>query len=108
MEPKKAESISGVAHAVVDRNREIMEEGVDAAMQHTKEAIREVSHKAQDTIDQTVDRTVKRLEWSWEQQLQRIEEYLHAHPWIVLGGLMLAGYFIERMQRPKGMRQLRR
>lgn len=72
------------------QNVEAIEAGVDTAMDQTKEAVPQLGNQVQEAVDHTVNR----LEWSWEKQRPKIEAYMATHPWVVLGGLVLAGYLI--------------
>lgn len=100
MDPKKPDTISGAAQAVVEHNVATLEAGVDTAMQHTKEAIRQLGDKAEEAVDHAFNHL--------EQQRPKIEQYIAAHPWLILGGLVVAGYLISGIQRVKGEPYLRR
>ena len=86
---------AGEAHGVVSRNLDVVESDVDSAIDSTKQIVHELRGKAQKVADAWLDR----VNQSWEEQRPRIERYMDAHPWIVLGGLLLLAYLFSGNER---------
>jgi hypothetical protein len=87
-------NIVGAAQGVVTHNLDSMESKVDTAI---KDAVHEVRSEA----EQVVDHTLNRFKGTWEQQRPKIEEFMALHPWMVLGGLVLLGYFFAGSRRTR-------
>lgn len=92
---RNRERAGGDAHGVVNRNLDVVESGVDTAIDSTKQVVHELRGKAQEVADGWLDRVNR----SWEEQRPRVERYMDAHPWIVLGGLLLLAYLFSASDR---------
>ena len=82
------------AHGVISQNLDTVESGVDIAVETAKEAVHELRGKAQELAGDTV----KSVQRTWNKKRPRIERYMEAHPWIVLGGLFLLAYIFSAEQ----------
>lgn len=91
-EPGKEENIVGTAQGLVAHNLEAVEAGVDTI-------IEEVVHEVRSQAQEAVAYALNRVKGTWDQQRPTIEEYMASHPWIVLGSLLLIGYFFSGTQR---------
>jgi hypothetical protein len=87
-------NIAGAAQDVLTQNLNSVEAKVDTVL---KDAIHEVRSEAEDVVDQTLNR----FKGTWEQQRPKIEDFMASHPWMVLGGLLLLGYFFAGTQRAR-------
>jgi hypothetical protein len=87
-------NIVGTAQEVVTQNLDSVEAKVDTVI---KDAIHEVRSEAEEVVDHTLNR----FKGTWEQQRPRIEDFMASHPWMVLGGLLLLGYFFAGTQRAR-------
>lgn len=90
-----AEAGAEGARGVVTENLDAVESGVDTAIDSAKGAVHEFRGKVQELADAMLDR----VNDSWEQQRPRVEAYMHAHPWVVFGGLILLAYFLSGNQQ---------
>lgn len=88
------DNVVGSAQDVVTQKLAAVEANVDTAIQ---DVVHEMRSEAQDVVDQALNR----LQATWERQRPKIEGYVAAHPWIVLGGLVLAGYLFAGRQRSR-------
>ena len=84
----------GAAQDVVTQNLDSVEARVDTVI---KDAIHEVRSEAEEVVDNTLNR----FKGTWEQQRPKIEDFMASHPWMVLGGLLLLGYFFAGTQRAR-------
>ncbi len=91
-QPKMEGNIVGAAQGVVTQNLDSVEAKVDTAI---RDAVHEVRSEAEEVVDQTLNR----FKGTWEQQRPKIEEFMASHPWMVLGGLLLLGYFFAGTKR---------
>ena len=85
----------GQARAVVRQNLDVVESGVDTAIDGAKQVVHELRGKAQEVTDAMLDRVNR----SWQDQRPRIEAYMDAHPWVVFAGLVLLAYVFSGNQR---------
>jgi|SRR5690242_5560566 hypothetical protein len=85
------------ARGVVNQNLDAVETGVDTAIDGARDVVHEFRGKVQELADALLDR----VNDSWEQQRPRIEAYMHAHPWVVFGGLILLAYLVSGNQHGK-------
>ena len=83
------DKIAGSAQQVVDQELDAVEGGVNA-IASTKDAVHELRNEAEDIID----RAFGRFKELWQDQQPKVEKYIASHPWLVLGGFLLVGYFI--------------
>ena len=77
------------------QNLDAVETGIDSAIDGAKQVVHEFRGKAQEIADAMLDRVNR----SWEEQRPRMEAYMNAHPWLVLGGLVLLAYLFSGNQR---------
>jgi uncharacterized protein YjbJ (UPF0337 family) len=82
--------IAGTAQQLVNGELDTVEGGVDNAIDSTKDAVHELRNEAEDIID----RAFGRFKELWQDQQPKVEKYIASHPWLVLGGFLLVGYFI--------------
>ena len=91
------------ARRAVKHQLDSVESGVDTVIDGANEAAHELRGKAREMADAILDRVTR----SWEDQRPRVEAYMNAHPWLVLGGLILLAYMLSgingRLER-SGMR----
>jgi hypothetical protein len=80
---------------VVNANLDVLETGADTAIDGAKQIVHEFRARAQEIADAMLDR----VNQSWEEQRPRMEAYMNAHPWLVLGGLVLLAYLLSENQR---------
>ena len=83
------------AREVVSQHLDAVESGVDNAIDGSKQVVHDLRCKAQEAADTLLDRVNR----SWEKQRPRIEAYMEAHPWVVLGGVILLAYVFSADQR---------
>ena len=83
------DKIAGSAQQVVDQELDAVEGGVNA-IASTKDAVHELRNEAEDIID----RAFGRFKELWQDQQPKVEKYIASHPWLLLGGFLLVGYFI--------------
>jgi hypothetical protein len=91
-QPRKEEDLVGAAQGAVTQNLDAVESKVDTV-------IADAVHEVRSEAEQVVDQTLTRFKGTWEQQRPKIEEFMATHPWMVLGGLLLLGYFFAGTQR---------
>jgi hypothetical protein len=82
--------IAGTAQQLVNGELDTVKGGVDNAIDSTKDAVHELRNEAEDIID----RAFGRFKELWQDQQPKVEKYIASHPWLVLGGFLLVGYFI--------------
>lgn len=88
----RAEGRSDNAEGIVTQKLADVEAKVDTAI---KDVIHEARNEAQGVVDQTMDR----VKGAWDEQRPKIEQFMTAHPWVVLGGLVLLGYLFSGNRR---------
>lgn len=86
--------VAGAAQGVVTQNLDSVEAKIDTMI---KGAVHEVRSGAEEVVDDTLNR----FRGAWEQQRPKIEEFMASHPWMVLGSLLLLGYFFAGTQRAR-------
>ncbi len=69
-------------------------------------AIQDVIHEARNEAQEVVDHTMNRVKGAWEAQRPKIEQFMAAHPWAVLGALLLLGYLLSSNRRSQYQERL--
>jgi hypothetical protein len=98
---RRGKQEAGDARGVVNENLDAVESSVDRAIDSAKDVVHDFRGKAQDVTDAML----ARINQSWERQQPRIKAYMDAHPWVVVGGLVLLAYLISEKQRTKETRR---
>lgn len=91
---RTTDKLAGAAKTVADEGLNTVEAAVNSAINSTKDAVHELRSDAVEAVNQTVDQTVGSVKETLEQQRPRFEQYIAAHPWIMLGGLLILGYLL--------------
>src|SRR4051794_4528416 len=91
---RREDTLVGAAQGAVTHNLDAVEETVDTA-------IADAVHEARSGAQQVVDQTLNRVRGKWEEQRPKIEDYMAAHPWMVLAGLLVVGYLLAGIQRSR-------
>lgn len=93
METNQAkEGMTDTAEGIVTQKLTEVETKVDTA-------IKDVIHEARNEAQGVVDQTMERVKGAWDEQRPKIEQFMAAHPWVVLGGLVLLGYLFSSNRR---------
>jgi len=81
--------VAGTVETVTDtvQTMENTVENVKESIQETVETVTGTVHNTVDAVEQTVSKTVKKVK-----SLFDISHHVERHPWLMLGGSMLAGY----------------
>lgn len=97
---RTSEKVADSAKAVADDGLHTMKEAVNTAMESTQGIVQELQSDAVEAVNQTVGRTIDRVRESLDRQRPRVEHYISAHPWIVLGSLLLFWYLLPGKREP--------
>lgn len=92
---RTSDKLAGAAKTVADEGMNTVETAVNPAIDSTKDAVHELRNDAMEAVNQTVDQTVGSVKETLEQQRPRFEQYIAAHPWIMLGGLVILWYLLS-------------
>lgn len=92
---RTSDKLAGAAKTVADEGMNTVETAVNTAIDSTKDAVHELRNDAMEAVNQTVDQTVGSVKETLEQQRPRFEQYIAAHPWIMLGGLVILWYLLS-------------
>jgi hypothetical protein len=88
MSPQRENRIAGSAQTVVGETLDTLESELDTATENTVHELRSQTQKI-------ADPALNRLTQCVDEKIPKLEAYMASHPWVVLGGLLLVGYWFS-------------
>lgn len=77
---------------LVGQNLDKVEAQIDSTVDSAKEAVHELRGQAQEAAD----RTLTSFGGAWGRMQEKLDTQMERHPWLVLGSLLVLGYFLNR------------
>ena len=74
----------------MNQKLDTVEDGMDNAIDSTKDAVHELRNEAEDIVDRAFGHFTE----LWQDQQAKVEKFMASHPWLLLGGFLLVGYLI--------------
>ena len=83
--------IAGSVHAVVGETLDTLESELDTA---TENSVHELRSQTQKIADLALNRLAQYV----DEKIPKLEAYMASRPWVVVGGLLLVGYWFSHSQ----------
>ncbi|ALA59171.1 hypothetical protein [Nitrospira moscoviensis] len=94
-QPERRDEVRTSVHEAIDQDLDQVEAKIDSTIDRAKGSV----HDIRTQLEEAADRTLERLMESWGETRRRLEAKMADHPWMVLGILLLAGYFLSEERR---------
>jgi ElaB/YqjD/DUF883 family membrane-anchored ribosome-binding protein len=92
-EPKVVEAVQGLVSENLDR--------VEAHLDSTVDSAKETVHELRTEAHEVADKTLTRFKASWGRMQDKLDAQMNAHPWLLMGSLLVVAYFMSRSQRSR-------